>query len=72
MATENTLEAEVAAASAALRDFPRGSMGLTPDAVKASPEWRAAKTRYELAFARLRSWNGQQRHLVARKRVYGR
>lgn len=72
MATIDTLEAEVKAASAALKEFPRGTMGLTPDDVKASPEWRAAKTRYELAFARLRAWNGEQRHLAARKRVYGR
>lgn len=33
------------------------SMGLTPDHVKATPEWQAAKQAYEAAFAKLRSYN---------------
>jgi len=34
-----------------------GPMGLTPDSVKASPEYRKAKADYDLAFANLRSFN---------------
>lgn len=44
-------------AGAALQRFPRGAMGLTPDAIKASPEYRAAKAAYDLAHARLRKIN---------------
>ena len=46
-------------ASEALGAFPRGAMGLTPDAVKASPEWRAAKAASDAALARLRDFNRQ-------------
>lgn len=51
------IEQEVDAASDALQVFPRGPMGLTPDAVTATPEYRAAKTRYAKAFARQRAFN---------------
>jgi hypothetical protein len=51
------IEAEVDAASEALRAFPRGPTGLTPDAVRATPEYRAAKSRYARAFARQRDFN---------------
>lgn len=54
------LEAEVRAAGAALKSFPKGAMGLTPDAVKASPEWKAAKNRYDRAFAALRAFNSKR------------
>ncbi len=50
-------EGEYHAASKAMQQFPRGPMGLTPDAVKATPEWRAAKQRLDRAFARLRAFN---------------
>lgn len=52
------LHAEVAAASAALQVFQKGRMGLTPDDVKASPEFRAATQRYNVSFVQLRSING--------------
>lgn len=48
-----------AAASAVLQKFPKGPSGLTPDHVKNSPEFRAAKAAYDRAFAeeqRLNSW----------------
>jgi hypothetical protein len=45
-------------ASDALRPFPKGPMGLTPDAVKFSPEFRAAKAAYDAAFQALRDHNG--------------
>jgi hypothetical protein len=34
-----------------------GPMGLTPDIVRETPEWRAAKTRVDEAFAQLRAFN---------------
>lgn len=45
-----------------LREIPgvgSGPMGLTPDAIKASPEYRAAKAAYDKAFAALRAFNGK-------------
>lgn len=45
-------------ASAALRKFPRGPTGLTPDDVKFSTEYRATKARYEAARVALRNFNG--------------
>ena len=35
-----------------------GPMGLTPDHVKASPEWKAYRLAYDTAFAALRNFNG--------------
>lgn len=51
------IEKEVDAASETLRAFPRGPMGLVPDAVKATPEYRAANARFQRAFARQREFN---------------
>ena len=51
------LETAVAAAGAALKVFPREANGMTPDAVKFSPEFRAAKQEYNMAFSRLRTFN---------------
>ena len=42
--------------SAALNAFPIGPMGLTPDAVKFSPEFRSAKTAYDTAAAKSRKF----------------
>jgi len=56
------LEANVTATAIALRAIPgagSGSMGLTPDAVKASPEYRSAKAAYDAAFHALREFNGK-------------
>jgi hypothetical protein len=36
-----------------------GPMGLTPDAVKFGPEYRAAKRAYEIAAAELRAFDSQ-------------
>ena len=47
----------VSETSAALKKFPRGTMGLTPDAVKATPEWQQAKKAYNLAFDQSRAFN---------------
>ena len=51
------IEEEVVAADAALKTFPRGGMGLVPDAVKSTPEYQDANARFRRAFARQREFN---------------
>jgi hypothetical protein len=54
------LENEVTLASREFQAIPgigSGPMGLTPDAIKASPEYCAAKKRFDLGFAALRHFN---------------
>lgn len=51
------LRAETSRTSKALQVFPRGPMGLTPDHIKASPEFRAAKLAFDRAFATERAFN---------------
>jgi len=69
-------DGEARAASAALRALSGGGpMGLTPDAVKASPAWRAAREQYERAAAMLAHLSGQgMRHhkaaMIARARAH--
>lgn len=46
------------AASRALGQFPTGPMGLTPDEVKATPEFQAAKAAFDRSFQALRRYNG--------------
>jgi|SRR5580692_5773417 hypothetical protein len=50
-------EAESKAAGKVLDTFPKLANGLTPDAVKALPEYKAAKARYNAAFAHERAVN---------------
>jgi hypothetical protein len=59
------LAREVSDASADLKRFPKLGNGLTPDSVKVSPEWRAAKSRYDAAFQRLREHNAE--HAMKRR-----
>ena len=54
----NKLNSAVDDASAILQQFPKGDAGLTPDAVKFSPEFRAAKTAFEYHFKLAREFNG--------------
>lgn len=54
---EARVEKEMDEAQAAISAFPRGPTGLTPDAVKATPAWQAAKRRVDKAFAQLRAFN---------------
>lgn len=61
---QDRLYAEMYAASAILKAFPKGNMGLTPDSVKASPEYQAAKRNYEQAFAKVQAYNSAT---IARK-----
>ena len=57
-AIAEALWADVKSTGAILQGFPKGRMGLTPDDVKASAEFQAAKRAYDVAFKRLRDFNG--------------
>lgn len=64
LAAQAAIEARVRAASATLKAIPgvgMSEMGLTPDAVKQSPEYQEASRRYRMAFEALRAFN--KRHL---------
>ena len=41
----------------ALQRFPRGEMGLIPDEIKNSDEYRTAKAQYDYYFSKLRIFN---------------
>jgi hypothetical protein len=57
-ATKAELEAEVRKLSDSLIAFPKtGPLGLTPDAIKSSPEYVAARQAYDFRFAALRGFN---------------
>lgn len=60
-AARATLHTEYMTLSAALKAFPRGPLGLTPDAVKASSEYKAAKRSSDAAFSALRRFNQQHK-----------
>ena len=55
------LEHEVKQASSDLKHFPRSPGGLASDQVRSSPEYQAAKARYNVAFANLRAFNAKKR-----------
>ena len=40
-----------------LNGFPKGPMGLTPDSVRAAPEWKVAKAQADSDFKKLQNWN---------------
>lgn len=54
---QDKLYAESKRYSTILNSFPKGPMGMTPDDVKASPEWQEAKQGYAIAADRLRKFN---------------
>lgn len=56
-AMRDAIEAEVVSASAKLNAFPKGPFGMTPENVKFTDEFRAAKTAYDRAFAKFRKFN---------------
>lgn len=58
-AKRDALEVVFRETSAALGKFPSGNRGLTPDAVKATPEYQAAKTAFNRAFDDLRKFNAE-------------
>lgn len=52
------LEAEVSQLGATLNQFPKGGlMGMTPENIRTSPEYRSAKANYDRAFQKLRDFN---------------
>lgn len=51
------LKAAHDAASKPLEAFPKGPLGLTPDAVKQTPEWRTAYAAERKAFEAMRQAN---------------
>ena len=56
----NACEAHMKEAAQALKAIPgvgSGPMGLTPDSVKASPEYKAAKARFDWDFDSFRKFN---------------
>jgi hypothetical protein len=64
------LEARVTIASAAIRSVKgagSGAMGLTPDAVKFSPEYQAAKRAYDKAHDDMRKFNATFLRLYGRE-----
>jgi len=59
--SKKVLETALDVADKALKAFDsygKSEMGLTPDHVKAMPEWQQAKKDFDLAFAQLRNFNG--------------
>lgn len=59
---KQSLENDVEQAGKALKEFDKygkGDMGLTPDFVKAMPEYRKAKAEFDSAFQVLRKFNQQ-------------
>ena len=56
-AHQEALFAASKAAGDVLRAYPKGPMGLTPDEVKASPQWRAERAASDRAFAEARDFN---------------
>jgi hypothetical protein len=61
-AQAKAVQAQIAAVverlGAVLRQFPKGPMGLPPEVVRTSAEYREAKLAYDRAFRALRKFNG--------------
>lgn len=56
-AHQDSLYSLLNAKDSALQAFPKGEMGLTPDSVKASREFKLAKVEYEAVFQAVRKFN---------------
>lgn len=56
-ARRDALESEAQKHSQTLQGFPKGNMGMTPEHVKNSPEFREARTNYDRAHSQLRDFN---------------
>lgn len=68
------LDDEWARTSAVLDSYPKNATGLTPVAVKVTPEWRRAAKAYQRAFAALKAFNRAyiktfRRELAAERRM---
>lgn len=57
LAAHKSLDNVCELASQHLNTFPKGEMGLTPDDVKASAEWKCAKLSFDVSFQNLRNFN---------------
>lgn len=61
LSQHDAIEAEASAASLHLKAISKcegtSSMGLTPDHIKATPEWKAAHTGYYAASRKLQNFN---------------
>ena len=55
--TSKKLNARVDATSAVMQQFPKGAMGLTPEAVRFSVEFKAADAAFQRAFRMLQDFN---------------
>jgi hypothetical protein len=55
---QDQLEAESKRTGKIMDSFPKGPMNLTPDHVRATPEWQAAKSAADRAFQAFRNFNG--------------
>ena len=55
---QDQLEAESTRTGKIMDSFPRGPMNLTPDSVRATSEWKAAKSASDRAFQAYRNFNG--------------
>lgn len=51
------IEAQCDQFGAVLQSFPKNAIGLTPDHIKATEQYKYARKGYDLAFIRLRSVN---------------
>ena len=56
-AIRQSLYTETERLSGAMRTFPKGAMGMTPDNVKQSAEYQFAKGLFDASFAKLRMFN---------------
>jgi len=61
MDAKQLAEQAVSEYSKVLRSFPKLENGMTPDDVKATPEFKEAKANYQRAFAQLRAINSTKR-----------
>lgn len=60
-AQQEIIQSKVDECSATLKEFDKfgkGNMGVTPDHIKAMPEWKQAFQNYHAAFNQLRNFNG--------------
>ena len=55
---QDQLAAESTRTGKIMDSFPKGPMNMTPDHVRATPEWKAAKAASDRAFQAYRNFNG--------------
>ena len=55
---QDQLEAESTRTGRVMDSFPKGPMNFTPDSVRATSEWKAARAASDRAFQEYRNFNG--------------